>query len=417
MTRSGLLATARGVLCAVSLAAAAACADTSTPVEPATPPPILVDRGRMAPDTGMIATPAGWRYRRCVHEVPNNARVDAHGRVTRHDGTTFQLPLCAGGAPPADPLPPTVSGWVEWGDWAPGGNFSRLSANWTVPANPTGSYSAGQVYYAFPGLQSSSYIIQPVLQYGNNNSFGGSYWVGSSWQCDSGPDCTHGSVISMAAGDAVYGNVTANNCANGQCSWTISTQNGRTGQTSIWTKTNTQSFYDAVGGAVEVYGLTTCSQFPSTGIFFNGIAVYNSAGVQVTPSWTNIVTSGLTPSCGYSATSSALAVSLYHNPPPPSPPTITSATTNPSPARQYLSFTLTINGSNFDPANVEVTLVNGTGSSCPAPGGCNVTLSSKTSTQLVGSVALSLTGTYTVRARNGTSAWASAPTTITVAPF
>jgi hypothetical protein len=367
----------------------------------------------------MVATPAGWRYRRCVHEVPNHARVDPGGLVTRRDGTTFRLPLCGQGAPKANPhggvLAPTINGWVESAHYTPGGNFSRISANWTVPAKPTGSYSAGQVYYAFPGLQSSSYIIQPVLQYGNNNAYGGSYWLGVSWQCDTGPDCTHGPTISMLAGDAVYGNVTASNCANGLCSWTISTQNGRTGATSIWTRTNTQNFYDAVGGAVEVYGLTTCSQFPSTGIFFSGIAVYNSAGAQVTPSWYHNLASGLTPSCGYNVTSTSLAVNLYHNPPPPSPPSITSASTNPSPAKQYLSFTLTANGSNFNPANVQLYLLNATGSSCPEPG-CVVNLSSKTSTQLVGSIALSLAGTYTVKARNGTSSWAYGPT-ITVAPL
>jgi hypothetical protein len=108
---------------------------------------------------------------------------------------------------------------------------------------------------------------------------------------------------------------------------------------------------------------------------------------------------------------------MYPTPPPLTPaPSIYSLTTSPSPAKQYLPFTVTINGAGFDPALVEVRLV-GAGS-CPSPG-CKLTnFSSKTATQLVVSISLSMPGTYTLGVRNGRDGnWSTTGHTVTVAPM
>lgn len=105
---------------------------------------------------------------------------------------------------------------------------------------------------------------------------------------------------------------------------------------------------------------------------------------------------------------------MYPTPPPLTPaPSISSVTTNPSPAKQYLPFTVTINGSGFNTSLVEVRLV-GAGS-CPMPG-CNLTgFTSKTSTQLVINSSLSMPGTYTLSVRNGRDGhWSSTGHTVTL---
>lgn len=108
---------------------------------------------------------------------------------------------------------------------------------------------------------------------------------------------------------------------------------------------------------------------------------------------------------------------MYPTPPPLTPaPSVYSVTTNPSPAKQYHPFTVTVNGAGFDPALVEVRLI-GSGS-CPSPG-CKLTsFTSKTSTQLVINSSLSMPGTYTLSVRNGRDGhWSSTGHTVTLVPL
>lgn len=103
-------------------------------------------------------------------------------------------------------------------------------------------------------------------------------------------------------------------------------------------------------------------------------------------------------------------------PTPPAAAVVTSVTTSPSPAVQYQPFTITINGSGFDPATVQVQ-VTGSGtvpSSCPYS--CSsISFSSKTSTQLViYPFSLSIPGTYNVWVRNPVNANWSGGQAITV---
>lgn len=98
-------------------------------------------------------------------------------------------------------------------------------------------------------------------------------------------------------------------------------------------------------------------------------------------------------------------------------PTVTSVTSNPSPAKQYQPFSITINGSGFDPNTVQIRLL-GAGS-CPSPGCTPTSYSTKTSTQLVISTfSLSQPGTYTVNVRNGPlGTWSTNTHTVTLTPM
>lgn len=308
----------------LALAVAVGCKDAAMPVSPIeTPPPqVLSDQGPSTASGDLVATPNGWYHRSCVHEVPNGAHVDINGLVHRKDGTLAQVSRCEHPgrvvvAGQERNVAPTINGWLEWADFHPGSNFGEINATWHVPNAPTGSYcllcTSHQVFYAFPGLQSSSYIIQPVLQYGYNNGYGGEYWTAASWRCNDGSDCHHSTPITVAPGDSIIGAVNATGCANGICSWTISTIDVTKGIRSDYTIQDTQNYNDAVGGVVEVYNLTSCDQFPDQGVFFTGISLYNSAGQQVMPSWTNLKQSAPNPNCDFAVTSTASTVTAHSN--------------------------------------------------------------------------------------------------------
>jgi hypothetical protein len=273
----------------------------------------------MGPD--YVATPAGWYHRSCVHEVPNGAHMSAAGVVTRTDGSAFQTPLCshpaysvvarlAGSA--ANPV--NSISWVEWatGTLSPGNSYRQLTAVWKVPPAPTGVYT-GQQYYSFPGLLNAAYIIQPVIEFTGSTYFGSAHWRASSWRCNDGSDCSHGPEISLNPGDSIIGSVTASNCVGGVCVWAISTVDITTGTRSDWAVDDGDTYTTATGGAVEVYGIGNCLQYPSTGIFYKAISLMDKYGSQQSPSWVWHIPGDRTPVCDFGVSSSASTVNLYHN--------------------------------------------------------------------------------------------------------
>ena len=136
----------------------------------------------------------------CVHELPKGARVEVvndkitgdvtmGGRVIAHYDACSEPGISTRPShnqtrPKAALTPGTGNGWVEAveNDVSLGGsdNLDWLSGTWIVPPAPAVS---GGLIYLFNGMEPSSqnWIIQPVLQYGNNGYFGGNYWVISSW--------------------------------------------------------------------------------------------------------------------------------------------------------------------------------------------------------------------------------------------
>ncbi|GIU76285.1 MAG: hypothetical protein KatS3mg004_3372 [Bryobacteraceae bacterium] len=79
-------------------------------------------------------------------------------------------------------------------------------------------------------------------------------------------------------------------------------------------------------------------------------------------------------------------------------PSLTSFSTSPSPPVAGQPFTLTLNGSNFDPALAQI-VIYGTGCGpCVIPNG---SLTTKTTTQIAGPVTLTSSGSFDIRAQNG----------------
>lgn len=307
-------------LCAALASVMAACSSpvehSSAAVSDEVTPSLVVMGGGDS-----VATPAGWRPKACVSEVPQGAHEDRNGLIHLANGTTRQLVKCV--SPTGsnwrrdrshNPFAPTNNGWVESASYSLTGNTYRsLTAGWRVPNAPTGSYSGVQVFYSFPGLVDSTYILQPVIQYGNNGEFGGSYWTMSSWRCDNGSNCTHSTPITVYPGDSLIGTVVASSCLNGVCTWTVTISNQTRSTTSTRSFIDNDDYYVAVGGAIEIYNLTSCSQYPVSGTFYSGIALHDRSSSQVTPSWGTTGQTYPDPSCNFSISSSATTVRLYHN--------------------------------------------------------------------------------------------------------
>lgn len=78
------------------------------------------------------------------------------------------------------------------------------------------------------------------------------------------------------------------------------------------------------------------------------------------------------------------------------------------------TFSLTINGSNFNPSNAQIVV---TGPNCPTTTSCvvpNGVLTTKTSNQLVGPVTINTPGSFTIQVQNGSGTTLSNGTTLTV---
>jgi hypothetical protein len=302
----------------------AACADqTVTPTEKGLGPTPDVARISNGTDsTQLVPTPIGWFYADCVHAVPNHGHLHLDGHVTMSDGSSYQTPACSHPGrqrrSTQDVRSPTLNGWLDTAYYATTGPyFGSLTEGTHVPAAPVGSYSSSQVLFTYPGLAhfssvpDSSFILQPVLTYGYAHDYGGNYWTIASWRCNSGTDCNHGPVVTVNPGDSIISSASASACVNRVCTWTITYIDVTQSVRKDWVVDDSLAYTFAVGGAVEVDNVATCSQFPAKGIFFSGIALYDQNQQQVSPPWTNGVAGGLSPSCGFSVASTSATVSLY----------------------------------------------------------------------------------------------------------
>jgi hypothetical protein len=149
-------------------------------------------------------------------------------------------------------------------------------------------------------------IIQPVLGW---NSDYASAWGIASWNC-----CKNGTVFEATptkvnSGDTINGYM-FDTCASGTLScgsWDVVALDTTSGKFSqlVNTSSQGQTFNWAFSGALEVYNIAQCGDYPSNGaISFYNVALYNDNFAKIaSPGWsvTNS-SSGLTPQCSYGGT-------------------------------------------------------------------------------------------------------------------
>jgi uncharacterized repeat protein (TIGR03803 family) len=273
---------------------------------------------------GYVITPSGYFHPSCVRHLAEGEALLADGRILRHaDGTTESVPACAyphytaRGEIANGPL--TIGhSYIEYASVTTTTSYGELTATWTVPPAPTSN--DGQTVYFFPGLEDINdvvSILQPVL--GWNADFAGAWGI-ASWNCCPNGITTESSPVSVGSGDEIKGTI-RDACSAGTLScptWNVITEDVSTGgiATMSHTPSEGQTFNWAFAGALEVYNLKQCSDYPPNGaLTFSDVALYDYNFDRISnPGWsiTNDA-SGLTPQCGYSGQVAATQATLDYS--------------------------------------------------------------------------------------------------------
>ena len=177
----------------------------------------------------VVLTPGGYRLKSRVHFIEPDCLVGGHAgrlsKVHRQKGVVADLgPMVQrpGGEPllPANivrraetpaaagagPVPNLGSGWITYASWTrPAGQHVALfKTAWTVPPPP--ATQSGQTVFLFNGIQNSSMIYQPVLQWGPSAAGGGNYWAVASWYADGQTGHSfYSSLVRVNPGDVLVG--------------------------------------------------------------------------------------------------------------------------------------------------------------------------------------------------------------------
>lgn len=314
---------------------------------------------------GYMLTPAGWFHESCVHGIPSGAR-QVGTLVTLPSGASYRIPKCQF---PAHPNVfdransrndfPEDTGWDEYAYDTIYTPYRHIASSWKVPPGPVpGNYSAGQIYYTFPGLQNfadTAYILQPVLQWGKSPAGGGDYWSAASWHCDDGTGtCTHSTpLLPVSVGDSLYGTVDASSCTSGTCTWTATVQDASKGTSSTRSWIDADNYLWALGGVIETHGgFNSCAGFPVQPMVFTGITLSDANG-PVTPGWGQYVRPP-SPDCGFNVVIvSSSEVGLVEH------VLATSVSAAPSPAPPYSDVTAYANATGGLPPFAVSWFVNG----------------------------------------------------------
>jgi hypothetical protein len=269
-----------------------------------------------------LITPFGYFHPSCVAHLAKGDELLQDEKVIRHaNGTSAGMHVCAyphyeadglivTGDKQVDKQPSIGHSWIEYASVTTPSSYAYLYAEWTVPPTPTSN--DGQTVYFFPGMEDINdvvTIIQPVLGW---NSDYASAWGIASWNC-----CVTGTVYEappqpVHSGDTILGYM-FDTCGAGTktcSSWDIVTWDLQSGGFSELLNTSnfSQTFNWAFAGALEVYNVAQCSDYPSNGGYpgsnamsFNELGLFNDKFVQIAaPNWKiSNVSGGLTPQCGY----------------------------------------------------------------------------------------------------------------------
>ena len=244
-------------------------------------------------DPNLVLTPGGFRSKSLVHHITTEHKLDFRGgdirkvHLSGHVETLGKLIKRPGPGPlmPANvarrsgPLPALGSGWIVYADWTnnTGNPVLSFSSTWVVPPAPTTDH--GQTIFLFNGIQNSTMIYQPVLQWGPSAAGGGSYWAVASWYVDGqGGVAFHSSLVNVNEGDQLVGVMTE----TGQSGTAFDYYCEFTGIANTGLTINAVDELTWNIETLESYGVQVCSDYPNTSrTAFTNIAFQTSAGNPV----------------------------------------------------------------------------------------------------------------------------------------
>jgi hypothetical protein len=220
----------------------------------------------------------------CVHEVPSGARVEfgdngeptgdvtMNGKVIAHYDSCPEESIDTRHLGPQGGSSPNPSGygdgWVEASQWelslGASDNIDDLYGNWHVPSPPAES---GALVFLFNGVEpvGGGWIMQPVLQWGDNGSFGGNYYTFASWLV--GPQNSGIAYVStpyvVSTGDYLLGITQQNGVTDSTLYYFINAHDTTTNESSVLNiYSKGLHWVWAFAGVLEAYSVTSCSQYP-----------------------------------------------------------------------------------------------------------------------------------------------------------
>ncbi|WP_133166871.1 hypothetical protein [Solimicrobium silvestre] len=241
-----------------------------------------------------VRTPHGYFHSSCVQHIDQSEELQVDGSIKRADGKLRQVAQCAyprflnngtriEATAKNTRLPEVYNGYLQLVSATLSSGTNELTAYMTVPPNP--SSESGQTLYFFPGLEDAQNVVsilQPVLGW---DGYGANNWTIASWNCCKSGTTYVGNNVVVKPGDLIYGTMVNTGGQN----WTITaTDETNTSLASATLKTQgySQTFDWVFAGALETYGVSSCSQFPSSGpIKFTNIQAYVGGKVVSNPSW------------------------------------------------------------------------------------------------------------------------------------
>jgi hypothetical protein len=238
-----------------------------------------------------VLTPGGFRLRSLVHFIEPGHLLDLAGgnirkiHISGREVTNFGPLRIRPGAEPLMPgnvvrhptvVPALGSGWITYASWTnnTGRPVSRFATTWVVPPAPTTNH--GQTIFLFNGIQNSTMIYQPVLQWGPSAAGGGSYWAVASWYVDGqGGVAFHSNLVRVNPGDVLVGVMRQTAQSGNQFSYACEFVGIANTGLPI---SNVQELTWNIE-TLEAYGVQQCSDYPNANFTaFTDIDFQTSAG-------------------------------------------------------------------------------------------------------------------------------------------
>jgi len=153
---------------------------------------------------GYVPAPGGYFvHSSCIHTVPSGAVVDIDGNASVNGmslphNDPCPYPRIKNGS---TGHPPGMHNYMYTQQPAGPPAWTAVSTNQYVPPNPVNN--DGQLVYYWNGLQDTGnlFVLQPVLQWGGDNGFGGEFWQIASWLVWSDGNYTRTNAVQVTAGD------------------------------------------------------------------------------------------------------------------------------------------------------------------------------------------------------------------------
>jgi len=251
----------------------------------ATPSPLFKGSPAMTNAT-LVLTPGGFRNASLVHYVQPQHEVQHTATVKRIRNTqTNQFNIIKEQVILPDEVPALNTGWICYASWTndTGSPITEFKTSWVVPPEP--ATKGQQTIFLFNGidpLNTSTGILQPVLQWGISAAGGGPYWAIASWYVAGDGHAYHTDLVRVGAGDRLQGVMTLASSQGGLFDY-VSEFIGIAG-----TRLPVVGLPELVwcNETLEAYSVEQCSDYPATSkTTFGDISISTAAG-PVAVTWT-----------------------------------------------------------------------------------------------------------------------------------